>query len=219
MTIRPINKKVAQGIIESNHYSLSSPIILQAFGVFEKEEIIGICCFGPSARGFNDSQWKVLELNRLVLLKKQKNLASQLISESIKQMPKGILFVSYSDKNWNHHGYIYQATNWIYTGSISREMFIINGTKTHCRTVNNKYGTSSIPKLRKMGLDVEKTQSDEKHRYFLIHASSKKQRKEILRWIDFNFPILPYPKGKNDNYNIVDVIKDKNKNRKKGLFD
>jgi hypothetical protein len=58
----------------------------------------------------------VLELNRLVLKYNKKNEASMLVGKSIKLLPKPKIIISYADISQNHIGYIYQATNFIYTG-------------------------------------------------------------------------------------------------------
>lgn len=34
----------------------------------------------------------------------------------LKQYKDDLILVSYADSAQGHHGYIYQATNWIYTG-------------------------------------------------------------------------------------------------------
>ena len=85
--------------------------------------MIGICTIGkpPSPSlcigicGESESQY-VYELNRLVVNDGlPKNSLSYFVSRVLQLLPQTIL-VSYADTSQNHHGYIYQATNWIYTG-------------------------------------------------------------------------------------------------------
>jgi len=58
-----------------------------------------------------------LELNRLVIDEgSKKNVLSFFVSQTLKKLPCPNVVVSYADTSQNHHGYIYQATNWIYTG-------------------------------------------------------------------------------------------------------
>ena len=38
------------------------------------------------------------------------------VSKCLKLLPRPMIIVSYSDTRQGHNGYIYQATNWIYTG-------------------------------------------------------------------------------------------------------
>ncbi|WP_235617657.1 hypothetical protein [Brevibacillus brevis] len=62
-----------------------------------------------------------------------------------KQSPKVELIVIYAaDVEHNHHGGIYQVTNWIYEGKTNGEhYFIIKGKKTHPKSIHSKYGTGS----------------------------------------------------------------------------
>ncbi len=49
-----------------------------------------------------------------------------------------MIIVSYADTSQNHHGYIYQATNWIYTGLTKKntDKFDINNPNKHSRHIN-----------------------------------------------------------------------------------
>src|SRR5262249_38220934 len=47
--------------------------------------------------------------------------------------------------NQGHFGKIYQASNWLFVGETGHEAGImLNGKLTHRRTINSKYGTSTI---------------------------------------------------------------------------
>jgi len=60
------------------------------------------------------------------------------------------LIVSYADLNQGHLGKIYQASNWFFVGETGHEAGImLNGKLTHRRTINSKYGTSTIEWLHK----------------------------------------------------------------------
>jgi len=83
-------------------------------------------------------------LTRVALNGKQEH-TSQAVAMSIKQLKKDCphcrLIVSYADCDQQHLGTIYQATNWIYTGTENKGMvsaFIINGKKTHRKSVYSK---------------------------------------------------------------------------------
>ena len=120
--------------------------------------------------------------------------------KSIKLLPKPTIIVSYADLNFNHNGYIYQATNFIYTGKgKAREKFIDkNGKDINERTLAHKYQKLKMPRSEYLKLhNITLTKQLAKHRYVYIHAD-KKQRKQRLK--DFKLPIKPYPKGNNQNY-------------------
>lgn len=96
----------------------------------------------------------------------------------------------------NHHGYIYQACNFLYTGCTKERTDIYTPEGKHSRHYN-KDDDSGFRKVRSA-----------KHRYifFCTHLSRlKKEWKEHL-----NYPILPYPKGdNNEDYELGDFLKDK----------
>ena len=118
------NKEYKEWILKK-HYAKRKCSVSYCFGLIYKEKIIGICTFGyPPNYNYNDGKclfknYKclTLELNRLVINKnKEKNILSYFLSHSIKLLPKPLTIISYADPNQNHQGYIYQATNWLYTG-------------------------------------------------------------------------------------------------------
>jgi hypothetical protein len=41
---------------------------------------------------------------------------SSCLKELHRELKEPLCIISYSDPNAGHHGYIYQATNWLYTG-------------------------------------------------------------------------------------------------------
>jgi hypothetical protein len=62
-----------------------------------------------------------------------------------REMPGIRLIVSYVDLNQGHQGKIYQASNWVFVGETGNEAgIVLNGKLTHRRTINSKYGTSTI---------------------------------------------------------------------------
>ena len=51
------------------------------------------------------------------------------------------VIVSYADTSLGHHGYIYQATNWIYTGlSAKRKDYKIKGLDLHSASIFDREG-------------------------------------------------------------------------------
>ena len=127
-----------------------------------------------------------------------KNVLSFFVSQCLKQFPKPNIIVSYADPNNGHHGYIYQAINWLYTGeSSAHDDTFINGQLLHQKTVFNQDNTNSIDVLKSMGLDVRLEKTQPKHRYFFF-CGDKRQVKELRAQI--KYPTEPYPKGDNRRY-------------------
>jgi len=108
------------------HYARRMPNIQYAYGLFLDGQNIGIVTYGQPAspslcKGIAGDKWKnhVVELNRLVIDPEfnGQNYASYLVSHSLKLLPNGTYVVSYADwGGWGHVGYVYQATNWYYSG-------------------------------------------------------------------------------------------------------
>jgi hypothetical protein len=91
----------------------------------------------------------------------------------------------------NHNGYIYQATNWIYTGMTkSRTDKWVEGGK-HSRHYDNE---------KQRGLRKYRSA---KHRY-IYFATSKTKRKEYLKMLKYK--IQAYPKGENKKYELGNFI-------------
>ena len=148
-----------------------------------------------------------LELNRLVINEgEDKNALSFFVSQSLKQLPKPNVIVSYADTSQNHHGYIYQATNWIYTGlSAKRPDYHIKGLNLHSASITDslgrtdkKEGIKQVTLLReKYGDDFYMEDRARKHRYFYL-LGGKQVKKQMLR--NLAYQVEAYPKGDNKRY-------------------
>ena len=122
--ITPISYDETKPFILNIHYAKRMPSISYAYGLFKNNKLIGIVSYGsPSSpslcSGIAGKKYKhlVLELNRLVLKENRKNQASILIGASFKLLPKPKIIVSYADTAQDHLGVVYQATNFMFTGT------------------------------------------------------------------------------------------------------
>lgn len=184
------------------HYAKRIPHITYSFGLFDNKDLIGVITYGsppsPSlAKGLCGEKYKlqVKELNRLCLLYNRKNEASFLVSHSLKLLPKPTIVVSYADTSMNHNGYVYQATNFIYTGiSKKRSEWRIKGSTKHSKTL-----CEQVPlNVRLANPDkYEFVNRPQKHRY-VYFVANKKDKKILLNSLLYD--IEPYPKAKNINY-------------------
>jgi hypothetical protein len=129
-------------------------------GAWENGKFIGVVVFGRGAnpqllKPYGLQQDEGCELVRIAL-NRHITPVSKIITIALKFLkkanPKLRLVVSYADVDQNHHGGIYQASNWIYTGHKnkgSRSAFIINGEKIHTKTVASKGVRQTIDEVRK----------------------------------------------------------------------
>ena len=198
LEVKQITYKDCIPFIMNIHYARRVPCIQYAYGLFENDTLIGVCTFGQPAspslcKGVAGEAFRkrVLELNRLVLLPEYNgnNRASVLVSRSLKLLPKGYYIISYADwEGWGHVGYIYQATNWLYTGM------------TKGRTDKYSEGHS-----RHYAQDeTRRSYRTSKHRY--IYLTGDKWQKKILME-NLKYPIIKeYPKGDNTRYDTNNPI-------------
>jgi len=192
--VKSIDRFLTDEWLLKKHYAKRRCSISYSFGLFDINNIlIGVCTFGsPASRslcvgvcGVVNSH-KVLELNRLCVNDGlEKNVLSFFVSSCLKLLPNDLIIVSYADTLHGHKGYIYQATNFIYTGATKERTDIDTGDKKHSR----HYKKNSDYSKRKF--------RSSKHRY-VYFIGSKKQVKKLKQ--SLNYQIEPYPKGENKRY-------------------
>lgn len=179
------------------HYSKKVPQIRLGYSVFnDNDEWCGVVLFSnganPSiAKEFGLVQGQVVELVRMALNGKQP-FTSQVLAMALKQIKKDApalkMIVSYADRNQEHIGTIYQATNWYYIGEYANEVGIkMNGKIIHRRSISKKYGKSGIEWIKEnIDPEAEVIKGKTKIKYvFPINKNMVKQLKGISK---------PYPK-------------------------
>jgi len=189
MRVLPIKHWETKQWLLNKHYARRMPVISYAFGLYEDGQLMGICtygipaspqlCFGVCGEENKDI---VLELNRLVVDSETKNSASYLVGNSLKMLPKPTIVVSYADTAMNHIGYIYQATNFLFTGTTKERTDMGAGDGKHSR-----HGSHSVDRVFRSA----------KHRY-ITFVGSKTDKKRLKKQL--NYKVLEYPKGKAERY-------------------
>lgn len=205
LTVQPIPSQEAAPWILKKHYAKRMPPISYAFGLFDRLICQGIVTFGPTPTPAvqqnilgEEMADRVYELNRLCVDSKEKNASSFLVSNALKLMPKPCCIVSYADEGMGHKGYIYQATNFLYTGAVTAHdsEYILNGKKVHARTITS-LGHTAVKAWAKEN-NIEEVKPKPKHRYVML-LGSKKDVKEMRRKL--RYTVLPnYPKGNSQRY-------------------
>lgn len=206
--VKSIDTYLCKDWLLNKHYAKRIPPIEFAFGLFNDQNILkGVITFGTpvsnSLRSLWNNKYKLLELNRLVIDEEtEKNTLSFFVSNSLKFLPKPLVIVSYADTSQNHNGYIYQATNWIYTGlSLPFKDYHVKGLEhLHGATIfdMSRGKENRVQWLKdKFGDKLVMVDRPQKHRYFYF-LGNKKQIKDIMNMLPYN--IMPYPKGENKRY-------------------
>jgi hypothetical protein len=162
---------------ENWHYSKSLPVgKLVKVGAWEDGKFVGVVIFARGANfrigePYGLKQTQCIELVRIAFrthktaISKSLGLALRWIK---KQSPEIQLIVSYADPEQGHHGGIYQATNWIYSGkSQGSEKVFYKNKWVHKRTVDSIFGNHK-------GFQTKKTLG--KHTYLYSLTAEIKQK-------------------------------------------
>ena len=183
-SVNKISYEDTKPFIMNIHYAKRMPSISYSFGLFSKRELIGMVSYGspPSqslCRGIAGDEYSniVLELNRLVLKYNKKNEASMLVGKSLNLLPKPKIVVSYADTQQGHKGYVYQASNFLFTGTTKARTDIAGKDGKHSR--------------HHLGDKTKRVYRSAKHRYVFI-IGNKKDKKQLTKQL--KYPMLEYPK-------------------------
>lgn len=190
--------KASEYACKNWHYSKTMPCFkINCFGVWYDGSFVGSIIYGNGGGSVTNGEqyglrrsYDMVELCR-VALTKHTFQTSQAIAYSIrllkKKNPNLKLIVSFADTDQGHHGGIYQAGGWIYTGSTQSEQgAIINGKKVHKRTLHSSYGTNQTSQLKKIDPNFHYLPKSLKHRYLM--PLTKQMKKRIVQLSK------PYPK-------------------------
>ena len=185
--------KAAKYACENWHYSQSLPVgKMVRVGAWESEKFIGVLLF---AWGMNKSLGspyglainECCELVRIALRPHQVQV-SRMMALALKwlnKQSKGLrLVVSFADPAAGHHGGIYQATNWIYTGqSAANFEWRLNGKRLNKRAyTRHNFGN---PKMQ-VPPGARRVELPGKHRYLMpLDAEMRAKVLPLAR---------PYPK-------------------------
>jgi hypothetical protein len=175
LRLAPCSFAQSKEAVERWHYSRRTPSGSSVrIGVWEDERFIGAILFGQpntSARFLDLPHGTVLELQRVALDKHQtpvSRIARIALRLAIKQKPETRLFLSYADAGQGHHGGIYQAMGWTYTGlCCGHNDYLIDSKLVPGRTCNSRWGTRSPARLAALGIAVERVIPTRRRRYCL----------------------------------------------------
>lgn len=182
--VRIIKRELTKDFILNIHYAHRMPSISWAFGLYENDELIGVCTFGKPAspslcvgvcgKEYSKNVW---ELNRLVLKYNRPNEASYFVSRCLKMLPRPMIIVSYADTAQNHEGIIYQATNFIFTGTSKPRTDMAGKDGKHSR--------------HHLGDRTQRVFRSAKHRYIYFIGSKVeiKRMKKALKYKIQDYPL------------------------------
>lgn len=201
MEFREISREEALSFVVPRHYAGRKPNLKYQFGWFLGGELKAALTIGKPASpwlcsGVCGPQWSssVYEINRVCRTDDLTAPLSRFVALCLKAVKRdNLILVSYADTEMHHTGFLYQATNFIYTGkTVARTDRYTPGNR-HSR----HYDKEAPQKFRKV--------RSSKHRYVYFAFSSKKLRKQARN--DLQYPVLPYPKTDNKYYKLGEFLK------------
>lgn len=190
------NERAARYAVEHWHYSQQLPAGNRFLvGAWEHARFIGCVVLSQGATHKLVAQWGLrpdegCELTR-VALDKHDAPVSQIVAAALRLLrernPGLRLVVSFADPAQGHHGGIYQAGGWIYTGtSHPAAEFVVNGKQLHARSVHAKGWKQTIEWLQEhVDPNARKVYPPGKHRYLM--PLDKAMCRRVLRYAQ------PYP--------------------------
>ncbi len=194
LNLQPVDNATARKCCEAWHYSRSYPASKNVnFGVWDNAVFVGVIVYGHGANykigdPYGLKVGEAIELLR-VALKGHVVEVSRMVAVSLRllrQSSPGVrLVVSYADPEQDHHGGIYQAGGWVYTGQTSTGTKIVtrDGRSLHKRSfTGSNFGApkSAIPAGARM------IQVSGKHKYLMPLDDAMR--------LDVKHMSMPYPK-------------------------
>lgn len=197
MKVLPVNSFEVEPWLLQKHYAKRMCPISHAFGLYIDEQLEGIVTYGVPASPFLcmgvcgiENKDIVLELNRLCLNDGITNGASFLVSKSLQMLPKPTIVVSYADTAMGHVGYIYQASNFLFTGTTKERTDMAGEDGKHSR--------------HNLGNSENRINRSAKHRY-VYFVGSKSQKNKLRQQL--NYEVEAYPKGNSIRYDAGTSVK------------
>jgi hypothetical protein len=198
------------------HYSRCLPNQkLVRIGVWEDARFVGVVVFGDGANPGMFSPYGLTyeqgaELVRIALQSSHRAPVSRLVAIALRfvqqRCPGLRLVVSFADPEHGHHGGIYQAGNWIYTGMTTpADEYLVKGVRMHGRALRSTRSThaaktvpaSNILEWTRKVLDPKaiRVAGTAKHRYLMPLDAPLRLRLQSLA--------KPYPKRERSRDNAA----------------
>lgn len=197
-----VKSSVGKDFIKKYHYSRTCHNGPMTVGLFDGEELVGVCAFAtPSSENVRASVWgaefkdSVTELHRLVVLDRlPTNTESWFIVRALRLLKErkphinGVL--SFADTTEGHVGTIYQATNALYCGETSGRARFWRDDEGRLRHPRQNGVNITPSEAAKRGWVAE--YRGKKHRYLFLLPNNRAHKKVLMK--ELKLGTFSYPK-------------------------
>lgn len=198
LLVAPCTREAAAHAVRSWHYSHAMPVgKLMHYGAWEDGRYLGAVVFGRGvtpqlgkAYGLEQTEW--CELTR-VALRDHNVTVTTVLARCLAQLkttvPNMRMVISFADPAVGHHGGIYQAGNWIYSGITAETIEVLwQGKWVHDR-VTRSTGWGTLPAPARQSAEairnLPRRSRPGKYRYLMALDKAMRRRMSSLA--------LPYP--------------------------
>ena len=205
MTVGCVSSSDVREFAKRYHYTGSADSIAWRWGLWDGAVLHGVIAYNMLTANVCRSVFgeehadHVWHMSRLILSEESpRNSESRLIGGSLKIIrqthPEVWAVLTYAAQHVNHIGYVYQATNAIYTGLAAGGECVYmdaQGLQRSRRGLDIAKHDGASLEDRAAARGWTRVNVPKKHRYVYILGSKtqRRQRMKLLR-----YPVLPYPK-------------------------
>lgn len=203
LKVAPVPQADVTEFCRRYHYTHHGGSMSWRYGLWHGPTLLGVVSYNLPTRVVcaapfgPDGIPHVWHMGRLVCAPQAPpNSESRLIGGSLKLIARHHdvwAVVTYADTSQGHIGYVYQATNALYTGPVIRPRIGGGGyIDAQGRLRSSVNGGDSVSPAKAAVMGWTPVPPAYKHRYVYLLGDRKwrVQLREALRW-----PVLPYPKG------------------------
>ena len=206
MSVGPVAAHDVREFAKRYHYTGSADSIAWRWGLWDGPVLHGVVAYNMLTANVCRSVFgaehadHVWHMSRLILSEESpRNSESRLIGGSLRliyrQYPEVWAVLTYAAQHVNHIGYVYQATNALYTGLAAGGECVYmdaDGLQRSRRGLDiAKHDGASLAD-RAAARGWTRVEVPKKHRYVYI-LGSKTQRRQRMALL--KYPVLPYPKA------------------------
>ena len=199
MIVGPASTRDVQEFARRYHYTGTGDSAFWRWGLWHGHVLHGVVSYNLPTRSVCASVFgeehlhRVWHMGRLILSEDSpRNSESRLIGGSLRAIqrehPEVWAVLTYAATDVGHLGYVYQATNAIYTGEGGDANYYVYESG-HRRGTH--LGGKRVSLGRAAAMGWERHRGGTKHRYVYI-LGTKRERRDRLSML--RYPVLPYPK-------------------------